>query len=155
MPLAAIVPQHFELVVEREDIAAQLDDKIARLVVAGEVGDQQPLMHVVGDVHFPVCVSVAARQFFGRSAAFDRAGVPVEDGDVHVCEVPFAGALRMGIDEEAEDFLPSVLVDVADGHWPRAVGRNRCEAAETVRVERGKIPISHRPERLAGERKGP
>ena len=155
MPLAAIVPQHFEPVVEREDIAAQLDDKIARLVVPGEVGDQQPLMHVVGDVHFPVRVGVAARQFLGRSAAFDRTRAPVEDGDVHVCEVPFAGAFHVGIDEEAEDFLLSVLVDVADGHWSRAVGRNGRETARLIRVERGTIPISHRPERLASERKGP
>ena len=72
-----------------------------------------------------------------------------------VGEVPFAGAFHVGIDEEAEDFLPPVLVDVADGHRPRAVGRNGREAARLVRVERGKIPISHRPERLAGERKGP
>ena len=77
--------------------------------MAGEVGDQQPLMHVVGDVHFPVRVGVAARQFLGRSAAFDRTRAPVEDGDMHVGEVPFAGVLHVGIDEEAEDFLLPVL----------------------------------------------
>ena len=82
-------------------------------------------MHVVGDVHFSVRVGVAARQFLGRGAAFDRTRAPVEDGDVDVCEVPFAGAFYVGVDEEAEDLLPPVLVDVADGYRPRAVGRNR------------------------------
>ena len=73
-----------------------------------------------------------------------------------VGEVPFAGAFHAGIDEEAEDFLPPVLVDVADGHWPPG-GREKIVARRSgaVLIERGKIPIPYHPERLAGERKGP
>ena len=50
------------------------DDEVLRLRVSDEIGNHQPLMHVIGDMQFAFNVSVALSEFIRRGNAFNCAG---------------------------------------------------------------------------------
>ena len=76
-PLVGILPQQFKFVIKCKQIYADFDDEVLRLRVSCEIGNHQPLMHVIGDVQFAFGVSVALSEFIGCGSAFDFAGCAI------------------------------------------------------------------------------
>ena len=63
--------------IKRQDIIAYFDDEILRRCMPREIGDHQPLVHIVGNMRLPVHIGRTARQFLwcGRLFYYTRRAV--------------------------------------------------------------------------------
>ena len=155
IPPVLVVPEHFEPMVERQDVIAQLDDEIPWLRTPGKIGDHQALVHVVGNLQLPIRIGIAAQKLRGSRALFERPGSAIEYRQTRALQIPFTGAFQIRIGQQANNLLMPVLVYIADRYRPGAIRGYGLQHATTIGILGAVIPIPNGPEQLPRERKRP